>query len=88
MIAIQRQDRIFGVLAEAQGGKVRAQLFYPPCARTIQTIISLSYTADRSWQLPCYGTPWDCALDTAAGNGQFYATQDGRTWPEVTSDLC
>ena len=38
-IAIHRRGRIVAVLAEAEGGRVKAQLFHPPCARTIETLI-------------------------------------------------
>ncbi len=80
VIAIQRQDRIVGALAQAGGGRVKCELFHPPCARTIETLIGLSHNADTDGQFPCYGTPWDCALDTAAGNGQVYAAMEGVTY--------
>lgn len=80
VIAIHRQGRMVGALAQAEGGRVKAQLFHPPCARTIETLIGLSYKANEEGIFPYYGTHWDAAEDTAASNGQVYAAMDGRTY--------
>jgi hypothetical protein len=80
VIAIHRQGRMVGALAQAAGGRVKAQLFHAPCARTIETLIGLSYNADAEGKLPYYGTHWEAAEDTAAGNGQVYAAMDGRSY--------
>ena len=80
VIAIQRRDRIVAVLAQAPGGRVKAQLFHPPCAGTIEMLISLSYNADADGNLPYYGSHWDSAQGTAASTSQFYASMAGRTY--------
>lgn len=80
VIAIQRQSRIVAALAQADGGRIKAQLFHPPCARTVETLISLSQNADENGKLPYYGTPWNSAEDAAASNGQYYAAMEGRTF--------
>jgi hypothetical protein len=80
VIAIQRRDRIVAVLAQAPGGRVKAQLFHPPCAGTIEMLISLSYNADADGNLPYYGSHWDSAQGTAASTSQFYASVAGRTY--------
>lgn len=79
-IAIHRRGRIVAVLAEADGGRVKAQLFHPPCARTIETLIAFSRNADENGKLPYYGTPWQSAEDTAASKSQYYAAEAGRTY--------
>ena len=79
-IAIHRRGRIVAVLTEADGGRVKAQLFHPPCARTIETLIAFSRNADENGRLPYYGTPWQSAEDTAASNSQYYAAEAGRTY--------
>lgn len=80
VIAIHRQGRMVGALVQAAGGRVKAQLFHPPCARTIETLIGFSYNTNEDGQLPYYGTHWEAAQDAAAGNGQVYAAMDGRTY--------
>lgn len=79
-IAIHRRGRIVAALAEADGGRVKAQLFHPPCARTIETLIAFSRNADENGKLPYYGTPWQSLEDTAASNSQYYAAEAGRTY--------
>lgn len=79
-IGVHRRGRIVAVLAEAGEGRVKAQLFHPPCARTIETLIAFSYNADESGKLPYFGTPWQSAEDTAASNSQYYAAEAGRTY--------
>ncbi len=79
-IGVHRRGRIVAVLAEAGGGRVKAQLFHPPCARTIETLIAFSRNADENGKLPYYGTPWQSAEDTAASNSQYYAAEAGRTY--------
>lgn len=79
-IGIHRHGQIVAVLAEAEGGRVKAQMFYPPCARTIETLIAFSRNADENGILPYYGTPWQSAEDTAASNSQYYAAEGGRTY--------
>lgn len=49
VIAIQRQDRIVGALAQAGGGRVKCELFHPPCARTIETLTHHAACAVHSW---------------------------------------
>lgn len=80
VIAIQRQGKIMAALAQTDGGRIKAQLFHPPCARTVETLISLSQNADENGKLPYYGTPWSSAEDAAASNGQYYAAMEGRTF--------
>lgn len=80
VIAINRQGRMLGALAQAEGRRVKAQFFHPPCARTIETLIGFSRNANEDGALPYYGTPWEAAEDTAAGNGQYYAVEAGRTY--------
>lgn len=80
VMTIQRQGRIVAALAQTDGGRIKAQLFHPPCARTVDTLISLSQNADENGQLPYYGTPWNSAEDTAASNSQFYAATAGKTF--------
>jgi len=80
VIAVQRQGKIVAVLAQAPGGRVKAQLFHPPCALTIETLISLSYNADADGNFPYYGSHWDSAQGTAASTSQFYASVAGRTY--------
>lgn len=80
VIAIQRQGRIVAVLAQAEHGRVKAQLFHPPCARTIEMLIGFSRNADANGTLPYHGSPWNSVEDAAAGNGQIYAAMDGRTY--------
>ena len=80
VIAIQRQGRIIAVLAQAEHGRVKAQLFHPPCARTIEMLIGFSRNADANGTLPYHGSPWNSVEDAAAGNGQTYAFMDGRTY--------
>ena len=80
VIAIQRQGRIVAVLAQTDGGRIKAQLFHPPCARTVETLIGFSRNADENGKLPYYGTPWNSAEDAAASNGQYYAAMEGRTF--------
>lgn len=79
-IGIHRRGRIVAVLSEAGEGRVKAQLFHPPCERTVETLIALSYTADENGKLPYFGTPWQSAEDTAASNSQYYAAEAGRTY--------
>jgi len=80
VIAIQRQGRIIAILAQAEHGRVKAQLFHPPCARTIEMLIGFSRNADANGTLPYHGSPWNSVEDAAAGNGQIYAAMDGRTY--------
>ncbi|MFN5823062.1 MAG: hypothetical protein ACK44T_03445, partial [Sphingomonadales bacterium] len=80
VIAIQRQGRIIAVLAQAEHGRVKAQLFHPPCARTIEMLIGFSRNADANGTLPYHGSPWNSVENAAAGNGQTYAFMDGRTY--------
>lgn len=80
VIAIQRQGRIIAVLAQAEHGRVKAQLFHPPCARTIEMLIGFSRNADANGKLPYHGSAWNSVEDAAAGNGQTYAFMDGRTY--------
>lgn len=79
-IGVHRRGRIVAVLAEAGEGRVKAQLFHPPCERTIETLIAFSYNADENGKLPYFGTPWQSAEDTAASNSQYYAAEAGRTY--------
>lgn len=80
VIAVQRQGRIIAVLAQAEHGRVKAQLFHPPCARTIEMLIGFSRNADANGTLPYHGSAWNSVEDAAAGNGQTYAFMDGRTY--------
>lgn len=80
VIAVQRQGRIVAFLAQAGGGRVKAQLFHPPCARTIRLLIDLGNNADDSSRPSYYGSNWDRAQDAAAGNGQYYAAVAGRAY--------
>jgi len=69
VIAIQRQGRIIAILAQAEHGRVKAQLFHPPCARTIEMLIGFSRNADANGKLPYHGSPWNSVEDAAASNG-------------------
>ena len=80
VITVQRQGRIIAVLAQAEHGRVKAQLFHPPCARTIEMLIGFSRNADANGTLPYHGSPWNSVENAAAGNGQTYAFMDGRTY--------
>lgn len=79
-IGVHRRGRIVAVMAEADGGRAKAQLFHPLCARTIETLIAFSRNADENGKLPYFGTPWQSAEDTAASNSQYYAAEAGRTY--------
>jgi hypothetical protein len=80
VITVQRQERIVAAFQAIEGKQLVTQLFHPPCARTIRTILSLNMRPSEDGVIPYYGTNWDYAADSAAGNGQYYAAQAGRAY--------
>ena len=80
VITVQRQERIVAAFQAIERKQLVTQLFHPPCARTIRTILSLNMRPNEDGVIPYYGTNWDYAADSAAGSGQYYAAQAGRTY--------
>jgi hypothetical protein len=80
VITVQRQERIVAAFQAIEGKQLVTQLFHPPCWRTISTILSLNMRPNEDGVIPYYGTNWDYAADSAAGNGQYYAAEAGRTY--------
>lgn len=80
VITVQRQERIVAAFQAIEGKQLVTQLFHPPCARTIHTILSLNMRPKEDGVIPYYGTNWDYAADSAAGSGQYYAAEAGRTY--------
>lgn len=80
VITVQRQGRIVAAFQAIEGKQLVTQLFHPPCARTIRTILSLNMRPNEDGVIPYYGTNWDYAADSAAGSGQYYAAEAGRTY--------
>jgi len=92
VITIQRHGQIVAAFQKGDGDRLVTQIYHPPCARTIQTILGLNIQPEENGVIPYYITNWGYALDSASGNGQYYAAEAGRTylahWPNGVGIKC
>ncbi len=80
LVTIQRGDFLIAAISRRDDGRLRVSVYRPLDAKSAEYITGLGLLPDPQHGVCMRENNWEYALDSSAGNGNFYAAERGEAY--------